>query len=301
MKRSTLNSGTGKHELWRLRRDLSVISQVSELRSLSRAPSRQRSARFTEVLNKWRWQPLSETQYGTPCVVVDLLFDGAQTVKAAMRAGWELCLWANEPRAGQVDPAKAPVLKQHCAWLKSVGAVSRDPDGFTRHHITWHCPCVQVDSDRPALPTCKSEERLLLKCLPRAPRPPCRGDTDHDVCEQLVSLLRQARSSDARKVLVATDGSSRALSGQRRASWSCASGDRFSAFVLPGLDQHSHAAEAWAVLKALQAAQATQTAVCVLCDCLSVVRNAVRVRRGGPLPAGSPGSVEGNRSHFACI
>ena len=278
-----------QHELWRLRRDLSVISQVSELRSLSRAPSRQRSARFTEVLNKWRWQPLSEMQYGTPCVVVDLLFDGAQTVKAAMRAGWELCLWANEPRAGQVDPAKAPVLKQHCAWLKSVGAVSRDPDGFTRHHITWHCPCVQVDSDRPALPTCKSEERLLLKCLPRAPRPPCRGDTDHDVCEQLLSLLRQARSSDARKVLVATDGSSRALSGQKRASWSCASGDRFSAFVLPGLDQHSHAAEAWAVLKVLQAAQATQTAVCVLCDCLSVVRNAVRVRRGGPLPAGSPG------------
>ena len=59
--------------------------------------------------------------------------------------------------------------------------------------------------------------------------------------------------------------------------------------MLPGLDQHSHAAEAWAVLKVLQAAQTVGFPVCVFCDCLSVVRNAVRARRGGPLPVGSPG------------
>ncbi|CAE7451987.1 unnamed protein product [Symbiodinium natans] len=309
------------HELWRLRCDLAGFKQVDELKRLSDAPPRLRSARFLEVLSKWRWQALSETRYDTPCGEIDLLFDGARTVKAAMRAGWELNLWAKEPRAGQVDPELAPVIRQHCAWLTNSNTATRDLSSFsvalgagkearklakqlevplitcacgeqwpTRHHVTWQCAEVPRDTEAPELPSCKSEERLLIRCLPRPPRPANRRDEFFVASQQIVDMLRRcAPLTVGGKVLMATDGSSKVLSGQRRAAGACACAHGSLSWAMQGCDQTSFTAEAGGVLKVFQAAQAARVSVCLLCDCLSVVRTAAKVMRGGPLPDFAPG------------
>ena len=83
-----------------LRGSVSTVDTVDRIRELTEAPAVAPSSRLSEVLRDWKWNPLSRSRYRTPFGNVDLLYDGEQTIKMAMRMSWEATFWQKEPRAG---------------------------------------------------------------------------------------------------------------------------------------------------------------------------------------------------------
>ena len=76
---------------------------------------------------------------------------------------------------------------------------------------------------------------------------------------------------------------------QARAAWAVATAHACFGAPSPGLDQHVHSAEAWALLVALRAADPIRPSFNIISDCQSVLQKAWRVRAGGALPHFAPG------------
>ena len=267
--------------------------------------------RCQEVFNKWKWEQTSLSHFRTPFGDLDLLYHGEHTVRQIMRLSWQMVLASKESRINSDDPdlqAKTLVLATHQAWINSgnqqqlITALGAGNDGHklackfqreiccscgkspvSRHHLTWHCP------DRPVpeslvSPVSSAEEKLLLCAITRPP---------------LVSRMAQVRRI-CNKVnehtltlsphsVIACDGSMISKCGQSRAAWAVATAHACFGASLPGLDQHIHSGEAWAVLVALRAADLSNHHYTIISDCKSVLQKAWRVRAGGALPRFAPG------------
>lgn len=317
-----LDSKVILHELWKLRRDVMSCVSLTDLEALRMSPAPSiAKQRLTEVLDKWNWQQVSKTCFNTPAGTIDLFSDGETTVKAAMRAGWEHQLWNSEPRAAEVRGQETrPVTAVHKAWMKE--GPTKDPAAFAvacgagkdsrklakkfnlQHvqcvcgrdwpsacHLTWHCP----QSDLPictSLPTDQPAERLLLQCVRPPPEPPPHAPRSLQPLHSVVRAVERLAEEDVEpssQMLFATDGSSQVSHGIRRAAWGFACKEHSFAHHLCGCDQNIFAAETFAVLQVLLAADSLSRIVCIICDSLAVVRTANAVRKGLSLPVWAPG------------
>ena len=153
----------------------------------------------------------------------------------------------------------------------------------SRHHLTWHCP------DRPVPeslihPVHSAEEKLLLRSITKPPLM-SRMPQVRVACNQLNNHIRTLPA----QTVIACDGRMISKCDQARAAWAVATARDFFWAPSPGLDQHIHSAEAWALLVALRAADPTRLSFNIISDCHSVLQKAWRVRAGGALPRFAPG------------
>ena len=307
-----LDSKVVIHETWRLSREVAACDNMSQLETLHSSAPVELSKRAREVFDKWNWHRVSKSCFRTPIGVVDLLFDGELIIKSAMKAGWEHQLWISEPRAAAMQGHDVkPVTSAHKTWLKSgpfhdslsfsvacgAGRDSRKlakkfnlsevtcrcgRDWPSACHLTWHCPSSSLEPVGHAFsPTNATEERLLVRSIGSPPSLPDRAENFWNPNPSLCDMLRRNSLREEGTCLVATDGSSQSLHGQRRAAWGAAIGDSVHAQRLAGCDQNIFTAESFAVFQVLHAAHVLGCCVKILCDSLAVVKKATRVRRAG--------------------
>ena len=258
-----------------------------------------------KVFTKWQWEQTSFSHFRTPFGDLDLLFHGEHTGRQIMRLSWQMdqmVLSFKEPRIIQDAPdlqSKVYVLTTHQAWLKSgnhqqictaLGAgndahklakkLEKDiccPCGRclpSRHHLTWHCPESPVPGSL-IHPVHSAEEKLLLRAITKPPLM-SRMPQVRVACNQLNNHIRTLPA----QTVIACDGRMISRCDQARAAWAVDTAHACFGAPSPGLDQHIHSAEAWALLVALRAADPTPS---------RFFKKPWRVRVGGALPRFAPG------------
>ena len=306
-----LDSKVIHHLLWLLQqrvKDCNSSIQISQL-GLSEIPIL--PPRCQEVFSKWHWEHISFSHFLTPFGELDLLSHGEHAVRQIMRLSWQHALSLKEPRIIADNPdlsSKALVLDTHLAWLKSghqqqintaLGAAN---DAYkmnkkfekvvfcscgrpspSRHHFTWHCPDRPVPEDL-TRPVTVAEEKLLIRALDKPP-----SVSAMPMCQRALNQLTDHLRTLPDQTVIACDGSMISKCGQARAAWAVATAHACFGAPSPGLDQHIHSAEAWAVLVALRAADSSNLSCNIISDCQSVLQKAWRVRAGGALPRFAPG------------